>query len=60
MTVLVVYCLKNVVTDWENRGISEIVSVFAVAASYRWKHNTLLPIVLGTVCNMVLLHIGCL
>ena len=28
-----------------------------VAVSYKWKHNTFLSILLGTVCYMVLLRI---
>lgn len=56
MAVLIVYCLKNVVTDFKGCGVQELISVFLVAASYKWKHNTLLSIMLGTICNMILLR----
>lgn len=57
MAVLVVYCMKDVVTDFGAWGVPELAAALTVAASYRWKHNTLLSILLGTVCNMLLLRL---
>lgn len=57
MAVLVVYCMKNVAGDFGTYGIPEVTAALVVAGSYKWKHNTLLSIVLGTACNMILLHI---
>ena len=44
MAVLIVYCLKDVGDD------------FITAVSYKWKHNTLISILLGTVSYMMFLH----
>ncbi len=56
MAVLIVYCLKDVAANFKSCGVPDLVSVLSVAVSYKWKHNTLLSIMLGTACNMLLLH----
>jgi branched-subunit amino acid transport protein AzlD len=55
MAVLIVYCLKDAGSDWTGIGIPKLISVAVVAVSYKWKHNTLLSILAGTVCYMILL-----
>lgn len=57
MAVLVVYCLKQVVTDFGTYGIPQILATVVVVLSYKWKHNTFLSIGAGTACNMLLLHL---
>ncbi|MEI3245819.1 MAG: AzlD domain-containing protein [Lachnospiraceae bacterium] len=57
MAVLVVYCLKQVVTDFGTYGIPQLVATVVVVVSYKWKHNTFLSIGAGTACNMLLLHV---
>lgn len=57
MAVLVVYCLKDVTGDFYHYGIPELVAAAVVVITYKWKHNTLLSILLGTICNMLLLRI---
>lgn len=57
MAMLVVYCLKNTSFLGASHGIPETISVLAVAALHKWKHNTLLSILLGTVCYMILVRI---
>ena len=57
MSVLIVYCLKTVVSDFGEQGIPQLAAVLLVTVSYKWKHNTLLSIVLGTACHMLLLHV---
>lgn len=57
MAVLIVYCLKDAIQDVRGVGIAQFVAVIVVAISYKWKHNTLVSIALGTVCNMVLVSI---
>lgn len=57
MAVLIVYCLKDAAGDFGRYGVPELMSVLLVAGSYKWKHNTLLSITLGTACNMILLQI---
>lgn len=54
MAVLIVYCLKDAIRDVRGVGIAQFVAVIVVAVSYKWKHNTLVSIALGTVCNMLL------
>ena len=57
MAVLIVYCLKNTVVNFKSCGVRELISILLVAVSYKRKHNTLLSIMLGTMCNMILLRI---
>jgi branched-subunit amino acid transport protein AzlD len=57
MAVLIVYCLKDIRSDWFKIGIPKIISVVLVAISYKWKHNTLLSILAGTVCYMTLIYV---
>lgn len=57
MAVLIVYCLKDVLTDVTGLLIPKLAGVFVVAGSYKWKHNTLVSIVAGTVVYMVLLRL---
>ncbi len=56
MAVLVVYCLKDAFGDPVDTSIPQALGV-AVAASYKWKHSTLLSILLGTATVMLLLRI---
>lgn len=55
--MLVIYCLKNVSLAHSPYGIPEFVAVALVAGLHLWKRNTLLSILLGTVCYMLLLHL---
>lgn len=57
MAVLIVYCLKDAREDFLGTGVWQLLAVGVVAVSYKWKHNTFLSILLGTVCYMVLLRI---
>ncbi len=57
MAVLIVYCLKDIGSDYVRIGIPKITAVTVTAASYRWKHNTLLSIFAGTLCYMLMLWI---
>ncbi len=56
MAMLVVYCLKNVSLISAPYGIPEAVCVLLVVILHKWKHNTLLSILMGTVCYMVLVQ----
>ena len=51
MAVLIVYCLKDV-----GDGLWKLIAAAITAVSYRWKHNTLISILLGTVSYMLFLH----
>ncbi|MCQ2505788.1 MAG: AzlD domain-containing protein [Lachnospiraceae bacterium] len=57
MAMLVVYCLKSVNFLSAGHGIPELISVVIVAALHIWKKNTVLSVVLGTVCYMILIRI---
>lgn len=56
MAILIVYCLKNVYTEWNFAGLPEVLSVLTLGITYKWKHNTFVSILAGTICNMVLLR----
>ena len=57
MAVLIVYCMKSIWTDPQTSALPNLAAAALVAVSYKWKHNTFLSILLGTVCYMVLLRI---
>lgn len=56
MGMLVVYCLRNISFSAAPFGIPELISVALVVALHVWKKNTLLSIIGGTVCYMVLVQ----
>ena len=55
--MLVVYCLRGVEFTGVSRWLPEAVSVALVAISYRLKRNSLLSIVAGTACYMILIRL---
>ncbi len=57
MAMLVVYCLRGVDFTAFPFGICEVISVAVVVAAHVWKRNTLLSIIAGTICYMVLIRI---
>ena len=56
MGMLVVYCLKGVSVTQLSSVIPAILGVGITAGLHLWKHNTLLSILGGTVCYMVLVQ----
>lgn len=58
MAVLIVYCLKNVGDDVIRMGIPQLAAVAIVAVTYKWKHNTLVSIAVGTAAYMVFLRMA--
>lgn len=56
MGMLVVYSLKNISFLEGFRGIPEILAVALVVVLHKWKHNTLLSILVGTVVYMLLVQ----
>lgn len=52
--MLVVYCLKDVSFEAGNMWLPQLISVVFVAVLHLWKRNTLISIILGTVCYMIL------
>mgnify|MGYP003316297954 FL=1 len=56
MAMLLVYCLKGTVITAFPYGIPEAISCAAVVLLHLWKRNTLISIVGGTICYMVLVQ----
>lgn len=57
MGMLVVYCLKDVSFFRGTHGLPEAVAVTAVVLLHRWRHNTLLSILSGTVLYMIFIRL---
>lgn len=57
MAMLVVYCLKDVKLLSGSHGIPELIAIVLVAVLHKWKHNTLLSILSGTICYMLLVQL---
>lgn len=53
MSMLVVYCLKDVRFLTGNHSICEIIGVLSVVILHIWKKNTLLSIIGGTIIYML-------
>ena len=56
MAMLVVYCLKSISFRSTSFWLPELISVVMVVVLHVWKRNTLLSIICGTVCYMVLIQ----
>ena len=56
MGMLVVYCLKGVSFEGAEGFLPELIAGLIVAGTYVWKRNTLISIILGTVCYMILVQ----
>lgn len=57
MGMLVVYCLKSVHFTDVGGYLPALIGCLVVGASYVWRRNTLVSIVLGTVCYMLLVQL---
>ena len=57
MGMLVVYCLRNVHIAAAPHGLPELISCALVAGLHLWKRNTLISIVGGTACYMLLVQL---
>ena len=56
MAMLVVYCLKDISFAKYTNWLPELLSVLGVVFLHIWKRNTLLSIIGGTVCYMLLVR----
>ena len=56
IAMLVVYCLKDVNIFSGSHGIPELIAVVLVAVLHKWRKNTLLSILAGTICYMMLIQ----
>ncbi len=57
MGMLVVYCLKDVSLSSVENFLPTLISCLVVGLLYLWKRNTLISIVIGTVCYMLLIQL---
>ena len=57
MAVLVIYCLKDVGTDWMGIGLPKLAAVVMVMLSYHFSRNTLVSIFVGTAGYMLLIRL---
>lgn len=57
MAVLIVYCVKDSVEDWSGTGVSYLIGILTVGLSYKYKHNTLVSILLGTIAYMIMIRV---
>ena len=56
MGLLIVYCLRDVSVLSGTHGLPELIAMAVVVASYLWKRNTIVSVVIGTAVYMVLLQ----
>lgn len=54
--MLVVYCLKDVEFSAAPFGLPEIIAAVSVVVLQRWKRNSLISILVGTILYMVLVR----
>ena len=57
MGMLVVYCLKGVSVTQLSALVPAALGVGITAGLHLWKHNTLISIIGGTVCYMILVQV---
>lgn len=57
MGMLVVYCLKDVSVSSPASFVPALVGCAVVGGIYVWRRNTLLSILLGTICYMLLVQL---
>lgn len=56
MGMLVIYCLKSVNIISGSHGLPELISCLLIVILHVWKRNTLLSIIGGTACYMLLIQ----
>ena len=57
MTMLVVYCLKDVTFAAPDGWLPQAIALAVTVAVHLWRRNTSLSIILGTVCYMALVQL---
>ena len=56
MGLLIVYCLRDMPVLEAPHGLLELISLAVVTATYLWKRNTILSVVIGTALYMFLVQ----
>ena len=57
MVILVVYCLRNTDFACAPYGLCELTACVSVFAVHRWKNNTYLSVIVGTIVFMFMIRI---
>lgn len=57
MAMLVIYCLRNTNFLSGSHGFAEVSATILVIGLHKWKHNTLLSILLGTLFYMFMVQV---
>ncbi len=57
MGMLVVYCLKEIRFTHPSVFLPELIACVVVSVLYVWKRNTLISIICGTICYMLLVQL---
>ena len=57
MAVLIVYCMRDIPSGGITAAVPIVLAAAVVFITYKWKHQTLISILLGTISYMVLLHL---
>lgn len=57
MGMLVVYCLKEISFGSVSGFVPALIACVVVGVLYVWKRNTLISIICGTLCYMVLVQV---
>lgn len=57
MAVLIIYCLKDVKTQFATKGLAQLLAAAVVVVSYKLGKNTLVSIILGTAACMILYRV---
>ena len=57
MGLLIVYCLRDIPVVAAPHGLPELIALAVVSATYLWKRNTILSVVVGTAVYMFLLQV---
>lgn len=57
MSVLLIYCVRNISFVFGNHGIPEIIGIAVAIGLHVWKRNTLLSICVSTILYMLILRL---
>ena len=57
MAVLIVYCMKDIPSGGISAVVPKLLAATVVFITYKWKHQTLIFILLGTISDMMLRHL---
>ncbi|MBO6128827.1 MAG: AzlD domain-containing protein [Pseudobutyrivibrio sp.] len=56
MGLLIVYCFKDLSITTKPHALPELIGMVIVVASYLWRRNTILSVVIGTVAYMIMVQ----